>query len=804
MNSRLDTVFGFGRRAAHWPLAAAVLSLALGGCGGGGGDGGGGSGSGGGGGGGGGNGGVVVVPPPGGEPVTTPSITVQPMAQSAVSRQGASFSITATGGGLFYKWSRSVDGGASWTLIDGNNSPTLLLPAVTRIDDGTLFRVTVANTAGNLNSAAAALSVTPNLALFAGHAGAVGASDGPAASARFNGPRAAVYDAAGNLYVTDNANHTIRRISTSGVVTTLAGRVGVPGFADGSGNDARLHFPTGLALDGNGDLLVADALNRALRRITPGGVVSTVALAAPGSAVSTLLGGVAVSSTGQIFVADRGGNTIYRIANGQFELFSGQASGDFVDAASGTDVRLRGPNDLWAGANGSLYVADLVNRAIRVMDAAGGVTTLAGGPLSPAGVGSGPVGLGAGSPGLAQPRAVALNPGDGALYFIDGNAHLLRRITSGGSVQTVAGLAGQAGTADGVGSAARFFGLGGLTLAPDNSLVLVETAGHRIRRVVPDGGGAAGTAEAGLVNTLAGVAPQPGAVNGSGVAARFNDPRGVVADAAGNAYVADAQNSVIRRITPAGEVSVHAGAFGSPGSADGPAATARFATPWALAIDATGVLYVADRGSLKIRRIATDGTVSTVAGQASFVDLTAIAVEPNGDLLVGERFALQRIRGNVLTTVAGDPNTAGTADGSAAQARFATITGIVAAANGDIFVAAGSQLRRISGGSVGTFAGAAGAVAAEAGFVDGPAATARFSDLSSLASLPNGEMVVTDFGNNAVRRISRAGAVTTLLGRPERREFNAGSKPSLAAPVGVAALPGGTLVITSENGVLIE
>jgi sugar lactone lactonase YvrE len=212
---------------------------------------------------------------------------------------------------------------------------------------------------------------------LAGLAGSSGTADGSGSTARFNGPSGIVVNATGNLYVADTLNHTIRRIITTGVVSTIAGVAGESGFADSYGSFARFYGPQGLALDASGNLLVADTNNNAIRRIVTGsGVVTTVAGWA-GTAGSTdgansqaqfrYPSGVAVDSAGNIFVADTDNHALREIVpSGAVRTLAGLAGSSGSADGVGTAARFAFPTGVAVNSSGDVYVADTNNDTIRL------------------------------------------------------------------------------------------------------------------------------------------------------------------------------------------------------------------------------------------------------------------------------------------------------------------------------------------------------------------------------------------------------------------------------------------------------
>ncbi|HEY5994268.1 MAG TPA: NHL repeat-containing protein [Gallionellaceae bacterium] len=234
--------------------------------------------------------------------------------------------------------------------------------------------------------------ITPEgeVILLAGASEVAGSDDGTETDANFNRPAGIAADRAGNVYVADSSNHTIRKITPEGAVTTLAGKAGVAGHADGTGAAATFRMPFGIAIDNAGNVYVADSFNHTIRRITPAGVVSTLAGTAgveghadgTGTAASfSSPGGLALDGANNLYVADSGNNTIRKITPaGMVTTVAGAAkeSGYADGAAAG--ARFNTPHSIAIDRAGNLYVTDMDNNAIRKITPAGGVSTLAGNP----------------------------------------------------------------------------------------------------------------------------------------------------------------------------------------------------------------------------------------------------------------------------------------------------------------------------------------------------------------------------------------------------------------------------------------
>jgi hypothetical protein len=423
-------------------------------------------------------------------------------------------------------------------------------------------------------------------------------------------------DTAGNVYVADTNNHTIRKVTAGGDVTTLAGTAGISGSTDGTGTAARFRFPSGVAVDSARNVYVGDQTNSTIRKITPAGDVSTLAGTAgmPGStdgmgAAARFYGpaGVTADSAGTIYVADQVNCTIRKITPaGIVTTLVGTADTrpDSMDG-TGAAARFALPTGVAVDSAGTVYVADTNNFTIRKITATGAVTTFAGtaGTLGSTD-GTGPAAR------FSVPAGVAVDSA-GTVYVADTNNQTIRKITATGAVTTVAGTAGSPGSTDGTGPAARFNGPVSVAIGSDSTIYVADASNHIIRMITA----------AGSVTTLAGTAGSAGSADGTGTAARFNRPAAVAVDGARNVYVADTENHTIRQITAAGVVTTLAGTAGTAGSADGPGAAARFNRPTGVAVDSAGNVYVVDSENATIRKVTAAGATTTIAGMAGMKGL---------------------------------------------------------------------------------------------------------------------------------------------------------------------------------------
>jgi sugar lactone lactonase YvrE len=636
----------------------------------------------------------------------------------------------------------------------------------------------------NVTDVAVTCTTTP-LALFAGNLAGPGTVDGVGAAARFNNPIGLAIDVGGDMYVADTDNHAIRKITPTGVVTTLAGQAGISGSTDGIGPEARFSSPEGIAIDTTGTIYIADTGNVTIRKVTPTGAVTTFAGTAGAPGADDGIGaaarfsdpiGLAVDAGGDVYVADSEVDTIRKItATAVVTTLAGQVGISGSADGIGAAARFNGPTGIATDAAGNVYVADRLNSTIRKVTPAGLVTTLAG-QVEVSGIADG---VGA-SAQFALPFGTATDAA-GNVYVADNSGDSIRKVTSAGVVTTLAsGLVSD--------SNLGIFNDTGLTIDPAGNLYIADTS-STIRKITPTG----------RVTTLAGRAAVSGSANGIGPAAQFTAPQGIATDAAGNVYVAEiltirkitptgvvttlakdpfqraidvatdvkgnvyvTEGTAVSKITPAGVVTTLAGVYGVVGSADGIGASAEFFAAQGVAADAAGNLYIADTENYEIRKITPTGLVTTLAGQAGnpgiadgvgaaaqFTYPWSIAIDPGGIIYVTDKLShtIRRITATgVVTTLAGQPGVPGSADGIGAAARFNNPTGIATDATGNVYVA---------------------------------------DNIST------------------IRRITPTGVVSTVVGVPGQVGFSAGALPGIIGYPNEIAISGTSLYITLYNGVAI-
>lgn len=589
----------------------------------------------------------------------------------------------------------------------------------------------------------------------AGVAGERGTVDGPARSARFNEPHTLAIDGLGNLFVTEE-DHTIRKITPAGVVSTLAGTTGKIGKTDGTGGAALFSSPSGMVADATGNLFVADTDNFTIRKITPSGVVTTYA------GIPNFQGGTDGPAATATF---RNPRAMAMDALGNLYVSTGANGGTFSDVIRkitpagmvstlpgsdcGPHAGIRG---IAIDAAGNFFIS-LSNYCVRRLTPGGVNTVFAGSEWDP--------GNRDGVAGSARFRAsfgVSIDRA-GNLYLAGGVAPVIRKIDPAGAVTTFAGQASGDGSADGNGLAARFLRPMGITGDSAGNLFVADAGNCTIRRISANGD----------VTTWVGSPTSPADTRAAPPSYTRDAWAGptLALDSSGNLFGVAYPSSRLHAISPAKVVTTIASS-GDLGAVDGPAGSAKLGHSLrGVAVDGAGTLFITDGDA--VRKIARDGSISTLAG----------SIVASG----------------------------GSADGVGSSARFLYPSGLAVDRTGTVFVSdsGNDTIRKITpDGVVSTLAGSPG----QSGNTDGQGRLARFSSPGGIAFDAAGNLYVADCANGAVRKVSPAGGVTKLTGFHWDDYYYAdgtGGRARLLAPSGIWVSPQGELYITdAEANVVVK
>ncbi|MGD0498864.1 MAG: hypothetical protein ABSC23_10565 [Bryobacteraceae bacterium] len=627
------------------------------------------------------------------------------------------------------------------------------------------------------------VSASGAVTLVAGnsHAGFSG-DGGPAVNAQLNTPRGLALDSAGNLYIADSGNNRVRKVTAAGVISTFAGN-GQPPAAYNSDGDygpptsANLHLPSGVAVDAAGNVYIADTSNHSIRKVAIGsGFIATIAGdTTAGSKGDTFQANlselnapedVALDSSGNIYIADTGNGLIRKITtDGVINTFAGSTTIGFAgDGGLATSADLIEPFSVTVDTTGNVYIAETYDSRIREVTLDGKINTIAG-------TGTGGYGGDGGKASAAQfnsPTGVAADSG-GNLYIADSLNLRIRKI-SGGTAATAAGdgvfsYAGDGGPA----LQALMNRPQGVAVDASGNTYFSDSGNNVVRKIDRNG----------VISNFAGIGSAGyGGDGGKASSAQLNAPEGLVVDKLGNLLIADSLNHRVRKVASDGTIATLAGS-GTPGYAGdgGSAASAQVNLPYGVAADANGNLYIAEFGNNVIRKVSSSGTIATVAGngvsgysgdggpavKAQLSGPQAVAVDAAGNLYIGDtnNNRVRLVTGGAISTFAGNGAGGSAGDlGPATAAQLANPVGLAVDAAGSVYVSDGSaRIRRIAGGVITTVAGNGSRGFSGDG---GPAPQAALSGPQGLAFDAQGDLYVADSGNNAIRMLQPLSATLSI------------------------------------------
>ncbi len=426
----------------------------------------------------------------------------------------------------------------------------------------------------------------------------------PTTEVALNDASGVFLDGDGNLYIADTMNNRVRKVDASGAITTVAGGGTASPGNGGPATEASLNAPVAVFADGSDNLYIAESSK--IRKVDSSGTISTIAgggsfgnIGDGGPAIRAFLNpsGIYVDDSGNLYIADN--QRVRKVdASGTISTVAGNGTFGFSgDGGPATEAQL-GARDVFVDGSGNLYIADSDNNRIRKVDPSGIISTVAGGGNPPfLGIGDGAAATDA---RLNIPSGVYMD-GSGNLYIADRSNHRIRKVDPSGIITTVAGNGTQGFSGDGgpgteasLNNPSDVFGDGA------GNLYIADLSNRRIRKVDT----------AGTISTVAG-----GYIGDGGPATQASliSPQDLFLDSSGNIYIADKDNHRIRKVDPSGTITTIAGG-GSVDGDGGPATEASLSSPAAIFLDGSDNLYIVDTGNGRIRKVDAAGAITTVAG----------------------------------------------------------------------------------------------------------------------------------------------------------------------------------------------
>jgi trimeric autotransporter adhesin len=705
-------------------------------------------------------------------------------------------------------------------------------------------------------------AATGTISTFAGN-GSTGYSGdgGPATGAELDLPVGVAADSAGNLYIADQGNNVIRKVSTNGTITTVAGNH-TEGYSGDSGQatNATLYAPSGVAVDSAGNLYIADQGNNRIRMVSTAGTITTVAGNGTagyggdnGAATSATLNkpsAVAEDGGNNLYILDTGNNVVRKVTTGTITTIVGNGTPGYTgDGGPATSATLNTPHGLGIDASGNLYIADSKNNAMRMVNTAGVVTTVAGdGTAGYSGDGGLPT-----SATLNNPQAVVVD-GQGNLYISDSTNNRIREVTTpGGSVlfptvpvtstsaavtiplqvnapgTTITGITvpvSQGGKQEYEVTATGCTLNTALDAGAICNVMVTFTPGYPGMRPVPlRVATSAETFSFGMsgIGTAPQVALSPGIlgpqVNPPIETDNYDLPGGAALDSAGNLYTVLTEetldNSIIEYQAGTNVATTVLAANQILGD--------DFGGPLALAVDGAGNLFIANPALSCIFKVAPGSGRATVVagipgtceagyngdnGLATNAKLNApsgIAVDRGGNLYIADRlnYRIRKVSaaGGIITTVAGNGTPGYSGDNLPATSAQLDANAVAVDGPGNLYISSGDLIRKVST-ATGIITTVAGNGTTGYSGDNGPATDAELNGTTAVAVDSAGDIYVEDSQNNIVRMVNPAGLIVSVPGTSVTFYTNEPElDPSLLANLRLALDSAGNLYISGIGGV---
>lgn len=633
-----------------------------------------------------------------------------------------------------------------------------------------------------------------------------------AVNSQLNSPEDVAVDAAGNIYIADTDNQIIREVSaTTGIITTIAGTpltatLSGPVGDGGPATKAYLDYPSGVAVDSLGNVFIADSSDQVVREVNAStGIITSVAgkgiTGMPGTGnggPATSAGlldpvGIAIDASGNLYISEDCDVRKVTATTGIINAYAGNygSCGYSGDGGPATGADLGGtPGYITLDSAGNLYIADYYNNAVRKVTASTGIiTTIAGnGSFGFSGDGGS-----ATYAALNNPKGVAV-AGDGSIYISDASNYRIREIAASGVISTIAGNGTSGPISNGQGTSTPLGVYGyrwydSFVADASGNLYFPDTLNNVIRKLTPGG----------VISTIVGtgVAGYSGD-GGPATSAELNNPAGVTFDAQGNLYIADTENSVVRKVDAStGNISTYAGSYmqyskavySLPSGDGGPATSAVLPSPTGLAVDGAGNLYIAGWVGCAVRKVTPAGIISSYAGQlnnchdpgtgdggpatsATLAGFDAsIALDSQGNLYIGDTNAVREVTAatGIINTVAGtgsipwgDPDAGD--GGPASSATLSQVYGLATDPGGNLYIADDYAIRVVN--TKGIISTAAGLGNGWGYTGDGGLATSAYISPEGVAADASGNIYFIDADGNRIRKVS-AGSVQPAAATPE-------------------------------------
>jgi uncharacterized protein (TIGR03437 family) len=637
---------------------------------------------------------------------------------------------------------------------------------------------------------------------------------GPAVNAALNMPTDAVYDTKGNLYIADYGNNRIRMVTPDGNIKTIAG-TGAFAFSGDGGPavNATLNQPIRVLVDPAGNIYISDAANLRIRKITTDGNISTIAGTGKagytgdnGPATQAQVNDVeslAFDSAGNLYLADFGNNVVRMIdTKGNITTVAGNGTSGPPSTGVANKVPLHSPGGVFVDSSNNIYISDTNNYVIRKVDPQKNITTFAGTGRQGFGGDGGPA-------SGANFNATFGLTGDskGNLFIADRDNHRVRQINAAGTISSFAGNSNFQVVPNLTPAVNAYLNQPfGVSVDVNKIVYIADTFNNRIRTISPSG----------LIFTFAGNGSS--AFSGDGgpaIEASLSGPSSITPDNAGNFYIADTDNNRVRKVSSSGIITTVAGNGTAGYSGDGGlAVNAALHSPQQVAVDSSGNLYISDLGNLRIRKVTSDGRISTIAGSglvgfggdggpaqlASFNGVYGIAVA-SGKLYVadGHVRAINLVDGTISTVAGGGTLPESINPQPATQTALAFPLGITADGMGNVYFSDAFFSRILKLTSDGMLSVIAGTGTAGFNGDGGPATQGALDEPYGLALDASGNLLFADVVNDRIRIILTAPPSLTVSPSSLNISAASGGVISDAQTISIGSSPPGLIYLLGPS-----
>ncbi len=658
-----------------------------------------------------------------------------------------------------------------------------------------------------------------------------GGDGGAATAAKLFSPSSVFVDSIANIYIVDQGNNRIRKVSPSGIISTIAG-IGTAGLSGdgGAATSAKLNSPSCVFVDKHGNVFFSDQNNNRIRKVSSSGIITTVAGSGStgyysggysgdgGQATNAQLNnpsGVFVDDTGIIYIADAGNQCIRKInLSGSIATIAGVGGslGCSGDGGPATNAQFASPTGIFIDSSKNIFIADCNNCRIRKIDTNNIVSTVAGSGSYRTISGFFGDGYSATISEMQSPSCISKF--GNSIYIVDGGNQCIRKVSSG-VISTCAGIGTRPGYSGDGGQAtsANFASPQGIFIDRAGNMYIADAGNNCIRKI----------STSGVITTVAGI-------NDDGAAATLAQLRGelgVFVDSSNNVYVSDANNNRIRKVSASGIITTVAGVNIGGYSTDGGAATVTtLGQPSAVFVDRTGNILISDFDNNRIRNVSSSGVISTLAGHSSlyfsggysgdggmatdaYLNFPAGIFKDNHDNLYVVDRGNNCIRKvdvyGVITTIAGIGGSYGNSGdgGPATDAQLACPKGVFVDAFDNIFIAdqCTNSIRKINAaGIISTIAGASDGSSGYSGD-GGSAVSATLNYPTGIVGDALGNLYISDSYNHRVRKVDVSGIITTLAGNGSAGFSGDGGPASVASlnfPTGISLDRNGNIYLADE------